>query len=426
MRDFWRSSALLITFLAAGCATAPETRQAVAEAPASEAEAPESRITVNSAKAIAETQVDRIVVTAMRSALRTGNLEAYLRALANTSCPEGASTRRGEPIELAAAPTPLQLSDPGQRRAGQLTFVASYTLSSPDPRFGGLSGVDVLDDGNLLAVSDAGHFVWIDLGRDGLTPMAARVATMRDVSGQPMATLGGDSAEGVAFNDGMALVSFEGNHRILAFDVGRCGAAARGAPIVFDEYGLSLNDAYEEARIAVDAGNGSEPLAVTRDWYVFAGIERKVGHLNSLSARPIEAEPEFDLRVGVDAPEFAGMDVIPGAGGDGAARAFLIHRKPARGGAVIMETDLLRFEPKLEGRRPSRGEMETRARQRYAEVGWRELARLDQLGVTDAFEGIAAKQLSDGRIRLYLVSDDDFSPTKRTVLMLFDLASTSR
>ena len=168
------------------------------------------------------------------------------------------------------------------------------------------------------------------------------------------------SAEGLAVNDGMALVSFEGNHRILAFDVGKCGAAARGAPIVFGDYGLSLNDAYEEARIAVDAGNGSEPLAVTPDWYVFAGIERKVGHLNSLSARPIEAEPEFDLRVGVDAPEFAGMDVIPGAGGNGAVRAFLIHRSPAADGAVwITETDLLRFEPRVDEQRPSRGEMET-------------------------------------------------------------------
>lgn len=425
MRAFWLAGLLSSVALSAGCAA---TAPAASDIRISEAAAPDDRIIVNDGKALAEEQGDRVVITGIRSALRTGKLDAYLKALADASCRKGSPTRAGEAIGLTATPTLLQPSNPSQRRAGQLTFVAGFQLSSADPRFGGLSGLEVLDNGNLLAVSDAGHFVWIDLAKDGITPSAARLATMRDSSGQPMSGLRGDSAEGLAVNDGMALVSFEGNHRILAFDIGRCGAAARGAPIVFDDYGLSLNDAYQEARIAVDAGNGSEPLAVTSDWYVFAGIERKVGHLNSLSARPIEAEPEFDLRVGVNAPEFAGMDVIPGAGGDGAARAFLIHRSPgtADGAVWITETDLLRFEPHAEGQRPSRGEMETRARQRYSELSWRELAQLDQVGVTDAFEGIAAKELSDGRVRLYLISDDDYSERKRTVLMIFDIAKPQR
>jgi hypothetical protein len=424
MRAPWLAGLLFPAAFFAGCVSPPAAPDVqIVELPASD-----NRIIVNDGKALAEDQGERIIITGIRSALRTGNLDAYLQALTDISCPKGSPTRAGEAIGLTATPTLLQPSDPSQRKAGQLIFVAGYELSSTDPRFGGLSGLEVLDNGNLLAVSDAGHFVWIDLAKDGLTPSAARLATMRDAIGQPMSGLLVDSAEGLAVNGDTALVSFEGNHRILAFDIGKCGAAARGAPIVFDDYGLSLNDAYEEARIAVDAGNGSEPLAVTPDWFVFAGIERKVGHLNSLSARPIEAEPEFDLRVGVDAPEFAGMDVIPGAGGDGAVRAFLIHRSAdaANGAVWVTETDLLRFNPRAEGQRPSRGEMETRARQRYAELSWRELAQLNQVGVTDAFEGIAAKKLSDGRVRLYLISDDDYADDKRTVLMIFDLAAATR
>jgi hypothetical protein len=38
----------------------------------------------------------------------------------------------------------------------------------------------------------------------------------------------------------------------------------------------------------------------------------------------------------------------------------------------------------------------------------------------DNFEGIAAKQMPDGRVRLYIVSDDNFSDSQRTLLMVFD------
>jgi len=39
----------------------------------------------------------------------------------------------------------------------------------------------------------------------------------------------------------------------------------------------------------------------------------------------------------------------------------------------------------------------------------------------DNFEGIAARRLSDGRVRLYVISDDNFSGRQRTLLMVFDV-----
>src|SRR6185503_21312937 len=84
----------------------------------------------------------------------------------------------------------------------------------------------------------------------------------------------------------------------------------------------------------------------TRDWYLFAGIETKVGSLSPLSARPIEAAPDFDLRVGVGAPEFVGLDVIPSVKGGGAVRAFSLHRSfsALAGNAItITETDFHRY-----------------------------------------------------------------------------------
>jgi hypothetical protein len=39
----------------------------------------------------------------------------------------------------------------------------------------------------------------------------------------------------------------------------------------------------------------------------------------------------------------------------------------------------------------------------------------------DNFEGIAAKEMPDGGIRLYIISDNNFSASQRTLLMVFDL-----
>lgn len=384
-------------------------------------------VTVNTREDAAGPQVegdDRVIITGMRSALRSGSLDSYLRALSDVSC-GGSSTATAAPaIPLSVSLVAEQSPDPKLRKFGELTFIASYQLTSTDARFGGLSGLDLVADDKLLAVSDAGRFVWIDLNKDGTAPVSARLAPMVAVGGVEMDA--NAASEGLAINGSFALVSFEGDHRVLAFDIGRCGASATGAPIVFGDYGLPLTDAFADARIQVSEKEGSEPLAVTSDWYLFAGIERKVGQFNSLSGRPIEAEPEFNLRVGVNAPEFAGLDIVPDLRRNGAVRAFLVHRstRSADSPIVITETDMIRFR---DANAPAgTGEMAERARWRFSETGWRELGNLDRLGTGDSYEGIAAKQLSDGRVRLYLISDDDFDGSKRTLLTILDVPKPLR
>lgn len=384
-------------------------------------------VTVNSREDAAGPQVegdDRVIITGMRSALRSGSLDSYLRALSDVSC-GGSSTATAAPaIPLSVSLVAEQSPDPKLRKFGELTFIASYQLTSTDARFGGLSGLDLIADDKLLAVSDAGRFVWIDLNKDGTAPVSARLAPMVAVGGVAMDASA--ASEGLAINGSFALVSFEGDHRVLAFDIGRCGASATGAPIVFGDYGLPLTDAFADARIVVSEKEGSEPLAVTGDWYLFAGIERKVGQFNSLSGRPIEAEPEFNLRVGVNAPEFAGLDIVPDLRRNGAVRAFLVHRstRSSNSSIVITETDMIRFRDDNAPAGP--GEMAERARWRFSETGWRELGNLDRLGTGDSYEGIAAKQLSDGRVRLYLISDDDFDGGKRTLLTILDVPKPLR
>lgn len=372
----------------------------------------------------------RIVVKATKSNEEwRGGFGAYLRVLSETSCPAGTMATRGETIPITATSVPLQPLRPDRKKVGDLTFVAGFHLTSTDARFGGISGLDVLEDGSLLAVADNDSFIWIDLAKDGVTPVSARVAAMHDHINKALDGEEDGTAEGVAWNNGLALVSFDGNHQVLAYDIGKCGAAARGSPIVFGPFGLPLVEAYGESRIAVNDNAGSDALGVTNDWYLFTGIETKIGQLSPMSARPIEQDPDFSLRVGVDAQEFVGLDVIPAQKRAGSVRAFTLHRSftPRGGYAVtIAETDFNRYSDDGMLTRRIDGEIDQRARYRYIETGWRRLAELDQLMTIDNFEGLAAKELVDGRTRLFVISDDNFSGTQRTLLMVFDLAKPMR
>ena len=48
------------------------------------------------------------------------------------------------------------------------------------------------------------------------------------------------------------------------------------------------------------------------------------------------------------------------------------------------------------------------------------LIELKLPGTTDNFEGVAAEE-RDGKTRLYILSDDNFNPMQRTLLLAFDL-----
>ncbi len=421
MRAGGKAALALAVALLAACASDGSTP--VAPAPVV-AETPPAPVTATSPAETSRAEAPA-PSPASSAAASDGSLTRYLAALTDVSCPAGAKRETPEIVGLTAKPVPLQALNASRRQVGELNFVGGFQLSSPDKRFGGLSGIDVLDDGNLLAVSDQGDFVWIDLASDGLTPKAARISTMHDAKGDLLRGKTDGDAEGLAVNGGTALVSYERNHRVLAFDLGKCGAAARGAPIVFGAYGEPLPQAFRDAKADVDANQGPEPLTVTRDWYLFIGIETKVGGESPLSARPIEARPEFGLRVGGDAPEFVGLDVLETGGKSRDVRAFSLHRSfsPLAGNAIaIVETYFAREldQASLPARIAS--EVDERSRYRFKPQLARKLAELNVLFNIDNFEGIAVKELPDGRVRLYVISDDNFSPGQRTLLFVFDVA----
>jgi hypothetical protein len=91
-----------------------------------------------------------------------------------------AAPGRGEAIEVAATPVVLNLEDRAQTRVGRLRYLGGLKLSSPDSRFGGLSGLTMAADGSLVAVSDRGYWFTAKLvsDRQGV-PLALTAAVHR-------------------------------------------------------------------------------------------------------------------------------------------------------------------------------------------------------------------------------------------------------
>lgn len=350
--------------------------------------------------------------------------KGYLEPLKRASCPAGVKKLDPKTLDLAVSSVPLAGLNPFRKEVGSLSFVAGFHLTSTDKRLGGLSGLDMREDGGLLAVSDTGDFVWIDLATDGLTPKALRVAAMLDAKGAGLRGKAEGDAEGLALQGDIALVSYEGHHRVLAFDLGECGAAARGAPVA-SASSTSLTGAFERKDLSVGGNQGLEGLAITADWMLIAGIETKVGSASPVSARPIEAPPEFDLEIGKDAPELVGLDALLAEKGDG-IRLYSLHRSSnplASNVITIVESTL---EPTFDqSNMPARviSEIDERSRKGYRVTSSRVLAEMNVFLTIDNFEGIAVRRLPDGRVRLFVVSDDNFSESQRTLLMVYDVRS---
>ena len=365
-----------------------------------------------------------VAVAQPQASDRAGDLERdYLAPLRAKSCPPSVTRMQGETIALTVSAVPLQGMNPSRKAIGDLTFVAGFHLVSTNKRFGGLSDVDLLDDGRLLAITDQGDFVWLDLADDGVTPTRARIAPLQNAAGEPLRGKQEGDAEDLAYNDGLALVSFERDHRVLAFDIAGCSAAARGAPVTFGGYGGDFAAAFDRQNLKVDGNSGAEGLAITPDWFLFAGLETPSKGASPLSARAIETAPEFDQAIGKGAPPVVGLDIIPD--GD-ALRVFSLHRstKPlATNMITLLETRFTRGFDLSQVPAHRMSQIESRKHERLVPARSVVLAQMNVLVTVDNFEGVAARQMPDGRVRLYVVSDDNFSGKQRTLLMIYDVPS---
>jgi hypothetical protein len=297
-----------------------------------------------------------------------------------------------------ATPVPLQVEavsvSTDDASMPEATLLAAWHLRSEHRDFGGLSGLAVSGENELLAVSDQGAFFWLAL--DDAKPVAARYATMRGADGEALPDKRWRDAEGLALHEGLALVSFEREHRVMAFDLAGCGAGARG--VTTAQFGPRVQGL---SRPLKDNG-GAEGLVLTPESELLFALETDDAGLPlALAGSPTGARV-----LGRIAPR--GAPVLTGLEASGEwMYALLRSYAPGIGNTI----EVVRF------RLPTAAITGEEA----VELPVQRVLKLEPRHGTDNFEGIALQRRSDGRRLLYLVSDNNFSALQRTLLYVFVL-----
>jgi hypothetical protein len=311
------------------------------------------------------------------------------------------SARTAEPpvaIEVQARPLDgFEVRDPSRRRFGALEFRGGLVLTSPYREFGGLSGLKVSPDGKFIAVTDKGR--WLEgriVYRDQI-PVGIADATMAPVlgpDGKPLAARGWYDTESIAHDGGTLYVGIERVNRIVRFDYAKDGLRARGQPIpVPAGIGKLPNNKGLEALAFVPKGSplGGTLIAVSERGLDGAGnIKAFLIGGPSPGEFAVKRKPDFDIS---DAALLPGGDllllersfsILSGVG----IRIRRIAQAGIVPGAVVDGPEIF-----------------------LADLGYQ----------LDNMEALAVHRDASGAIVLTMLSDDNFSPIQRTLLLQFTL-----
>jgi hypothetical protein len=301
------------------------------------------------------------------------------------------SSLAADPVAVRATPVPLNASDPRQRVVGRLEYRGGLQLASDDPRFGGISSIRVLPDGErLAAVTDEGSWLSARLvHRDGRLESVQDVemGPLLDTDGKPPEGKDSHDAESLALlTDGGFVVGFEREHRLLRYPAGT--GRPDGVPVpVPPPPGL------EQAPF----NGGIEALVVLRGGALFA-----------LTEYWIEKDQIVGWTGGPDRWKRLGLRF------EGALRPS--------DGAVLPRGDVLILERAYNS---DRGVVDVRIRQVSRQwihsgsaLGGRLVAEFAPPVTLDNYEGIAAVQDRKGEVRVYVASDDNFDHARQRTLLL--------
>ena len=256
----------------------------------------------------------------------------------------------------------------------------------------------------MLSQSDKAHWLRADLLYDASGNLVglknAQLADMRDMSGNTMSKHEGD-AEGLdaltdAGPDGPVLVSFERDPRVWRYDLSK-SLDVKPTPVKMPETIHALDGSNE----------GLEGLALLRPGTLLAISEAphdKSGTMAAWLAPAPEAQGETGMLHVARHPPYEISDAAMGP-----ARKYLYllerHYYGMVGGIVIAV------------RRIDAADVKPGAR-----LDGKEIAEFDMREAIDNMEGLALRRSADGKTFLYMISDDNYNPLQRTLLLMFELA----
>jgi hypothetical protein len=304
-----------------------------------------------------------------------------------------------EKIRITATPIgALSRGEPDRRRFGRLEFRGGLVLSSDSERFGGLSGLSIEPDGqSFLAISDRGHWLRGRIVTDGDRPIGisdAELAPVLGANGRPLANAGWYDTESLARDGGTFYVGIERVHRLVRFDFGSDGLAARARTLT------------------TPAGMRELPSNQGIEALVFVPKPLPLGGtLIAISERGLDAEGNIrGFLIGGPSPGTFSVkrqndfDVTDAAlGPDGSLLILERHFSLFRGvGMRIRRVPLTELMPgaRLEGS---------------------VVIEASNAHEIDNMEALAAHRNAAGETILTILSDDNFSKLQRTLLLRFAL-----
>lgn len=307
-------------------------------------------------------------------------------------------------IVVTATPVPLDPGDPQRTRIESLDYVAGFALDSTAPEWGGYSGMVLAPDGGaLLAVSDVGHWLRLELTHDAAGALtgvgAARIEPLLDEAGRPVTDKEWSDAEEITqAADGQFFVSFERRHRIWRYGTaaGVPDGPAHPMPTPDGIQSLPENSGIE-GMIVGAAGN----LTIVAEGAPSGATESRgwtwIARENRWSELAIERSDGF---------EPTALALLPGPPSPAAQKIdhsvlLLLERRYTEADGPAARISVL-FPSLISDR-----------------VASFTLAALRLPLSVDNFECLAVRPAGDGQTFVYILSDDNQSDKQRTLLLQF-------
>jgi hypothetical protein len=303
---------------------------------------------------------------------------------------------------VTAIPIDFDRDNPDRKEFGKLVYRAGFNLFAKSRHFGGYSGLLIDKSGrSILALSDGGTWMRADLDYNGRKLSGLRNVTLGpilDKTGKPirrdlerdaesMTLAGGD------FNQGTALVGFERQHRILRcpFTPKSFGPPNASVPLPPDARNMRANQGFE-ALTEISAGKLKGTLVAFSERLYDRNGNLKGWLIGGPSPGPITLKQ-------IDGYDITDTASLPD------------------GGIVVLERRFRMSEGvKMRIRRIAASEI----RRGALLSGETLLEAHDNLNI-DNMEAIAVHRSAAGEIVLTIMSDDNFSPLQRTLIMQFAL-----
>jgi len=316
-----------------------------------------------------------------------------------TACIGGSPPPAGaqeKPLAIHNQRLVFKLDEPAATEIGRLIWRGGVEMKADSPNFGGWSDLHVSADGrSLTSISDEGAWftATIDYSADGnLAGLGqARIGQLRGLDGKAIHSKAEADAEAMArLPDGSWLIAFERRHRLWHY------RTLEATPLPIEgpaDIGRQPANGGIEAMTALEDGT---VVAISEEYSLKPGtvvgwIGRPAGNSRySWSSFSYTTNPDFRPTAIVRLPDGAYATL---------ERAFDV----VRGVRVrVMRFEAAQLQP-------------------GGTVTPEELAFLATPYAVDNLEGLSATRGPRGETLLWLISDDNFNPLQRNILMLFEL-----